>query len=75
VEELLTAWNSPKLSCVRHDYNFQNEFPFFHLIPPEQAANPHRFCDDWFVNQKNKGKEKKDHKLLCPLPKGTWVNA
>jgi hypothetical protein len=27
------------------------------------------------VNQKNKGKEKKDHKLLCPLPKGTWVNA
>lgn len=57
----------PELPYLRHCYNFQNEFPFSHLIHREQAANSHRFYDDRFLNHKNKGKEKKGHKLPCPL--------
>lgn len=41
---------------------------FSHFIPPKQAASPHGLCDDWFLNQKNKGNEQKGHELLRLFP-------
>lgn len=60
-----------RLPCHGCDCHFQNEFSLSHLIPPKQVVSPHGFCDDWFLNQKNKRNEKNDQKLSCPLPQAT----